>query len=135
MEYSPNKMNQILNNNNFNFKKKFGQNFIIDKNIIYMSTINNNGLEELKQTIKKLFKLENIETSDFTYVTSAKDVAILKDCLDSINDIKESLKNNLSIDILEIDIKNIWNLLGEIVGETYEDELIDYLFSHFCLGK
>lgn len=106
-----------------------------DNNIIYMSTINNKGLDELKEMIKKLFKLENIETSDFTYLTNSKDIAIIKDCIASINDIKESLKNNLSIDMIEIDIKNIWNRLGEIIGITYEDELIDYMFSHFCLGK
>ena len=106
-----------------------------DENIIKMSTLNNTGLDDLKEIIKKLFKLENIETSDFTYITNSKDIAILKDCLDSINDIKESLKHDISIDMIEIDIKNIWNKLGEIIGLTYEDELIDYMFSHFCLGK
>jgi tRNA modification GTPase len=106
-----------------------------DSNIIKMSTFNNEGLTELKDKIKELFNLENIETSDFTYLTNAKDIAILKDCLESIRDIRESLNNNVSIDMIEIDIKNIWNKLGEIIGVTYEDELIDYMFSHFCLGK
>ena len=106
-----------------------------DKNIIKMCTLNNEGINELKDKIKKLFNLENIETSDFTYLTNAKDIAILKDCLESIRDIRESLNNHVSIDMIEIDIKNIWNKLGEIIGVTYEDELIDYLFSHFCLGK
>ena len=106
-----------------------------DKNIIKMSTLNNEGINELKDKIKELFNLENIETSDFTYLTNAKDIAILKDCLESIRDIRESLNNNVSIDMIEIDIKNIWNKLGEIIGVTYEDELIDYMFSHFCLGK
>ena len=106
-----------------------------DNNIIKMSTLNNEGLTELKDKIKELFNLENIETSDFTYLTNAKDIAILKDCLESLRDIRESLDNNVSIDMIEIDIKNIWNKLGEIIGVTYEDELIDYMFSHFCLGK
>ena len=44
-------------------------------------------------------------------------------------------KNHMPIDMVEIDIKNIWNLLGEIIGESYEEELIDQLFSQFCLGK
>ena len=52
-----------------------------------------------------------------------------------INDIKKGLKDDLPIDMLEIDLKNIWKLLGSIIGETYEDELIDQLFSQFCLGK
>ena len=106
-----------------------------DDSIIKMSTLNQVGLDSLKERIKVLFNLENIETSDFTYLTNAKDIAILKECLDSIKDIKESLEHNISIDMVEIDIKNIWNKLGEILGLTYEDELIDYMFSHFCLGK
>ena len=106
-----------------------------DESIIKMSTLNSVGLDDLKERIKVLFNLENIETSDFTYLTNAKDIAILKDCLDSINDIKSSLDHNVTIDMIEIDIKNIWNKLGEILGLTYEDELIDYMFSHFCLGK
>ena len=59
-----------------------------DNNIIKMSTLNNEGLTELKDKIKELFNLENIETSDFTYLTNAKDIAILKDCLESIRDIR-----------------------------------------------
>ena len=107
---------------------------IFDK-YIEMSTINDSGIEELKEEIKKIFNLEKINTSDFTYLTNAKDIAIIKESLESINDIKNGLDNDLSIDMLEIDIKNIWNLLGQIIGETYENELIDYMFSHFCLGK
>ena len=49
--------------------------------------------------------------------------------------VKAGIKNNYPIDIVEIDIKRIWELLGEIIGETYQDELINQLFSQFCLGK
>ena len=45
------------------------------------------------------------------------------------------MNNNLPIDMVEIDIKEVWNKLGLIIGETYEDELINQLFSQFCLGK
>ena len=47
----------------------------------------------------------------------------------------ESFNSGIPIDILEIDIKEIWASLGKIIGETYEDELINQLFSQFCLGK
>ena len=43
--------------------------------------------------------------------------------------------NDVSLDMLEMDLKNIWNILGEIIGESYSEELIDQLFSQFCLGK
>ena len=126
--------NHIVIVNKIDLEKKLSLPFS-DSNIIEMSTINNIGIEELKKKIKELFNLEKIEKGDFTYLTNSNDIAIIKKSLDSIKDIKNGLKNNLEIDMLEIDIKNIWNLLGEIIGETYEDELIDYLFSHFCLGK
>ena len=48
---------------------------------------------------------------------------------------KEAIKNNFPIDMIEIDIKEMWNILGKIIGETYEEELINKLFSQFCLGK
>ena len=47
----------------------------------------------------------------------------------------KGLDNNMPIDMVEIDIKNMWSILGEIIGETYQDELINQLFSQFCLGK
>ena len=82
-----------------------------------------------------MFDLEQIETSDFTYLTNSKDIAILKKALKGIKDIQNNIIQNVPIDMLEIDIKEIWNLLGEITGDTYEDELIDNIFKNFCLGK
>ena len=103
--------------------------------IIKMSNLEKTGLEDLKNAIKKMFDLEQIETSDFTYLTNSKDIAILKKALKGIKDIQNSIIQNVPIDMLEIDIKEIWNLLGEITGDTYEDELIDNIFKNFCLGK
>lgn len=103
--------------------------------IISMSIENKTGLEELKEKIKEIFNLEQIETNDMTYLTSARSISLLKQALTSLEDIEHGLEQNLPMDILEIDLKNIWNKLGEIIGETYEEELIDQLFSQFCLGK
>ena len=104
-------------------------------NIIKMSLKSNIGIQELKDLIKKMYELEKIETGDFTYISNAKDVATLKECLNKIKDIKSGILNNMPIDIVEIDIKSLWNLLGTITGDSYQDELIDKLFSKFCLGK
>ena len=93
------------------------------------------GLDELKKEIKKIYNLDKIETNDVTYLTNARSISILKQCLPLIDSIKEGIKNNLPIDMVEIDIKEVWNKLGLIIGETYEDELINQLFSQFCLGK
>ena len=105
------------------------------KNIIYMSALNNEGTKELKEKIKELFNLEEIDSKNLNYVTNARELAKLNQALDSINEVYIGINNNVPIDLLEIDLKKAWELLGEIIGKTYSDELIDQLFSQFCLGK
>jgi len=55
--------------------------------------------------------------------------------MNKISDIENALLLDVPVDIIEIDLKAIWDLLGEIIGETYQDELLDQLFTQFCLGK
>ena len=76
-----------------------------------------------------------IETDDLTYLSDARSIALLEQSLNKIDDSITSIKNNEPIDMVELSLKESWNLLGEIIGETYTDELIDELFSRFCLGK
>ncbi len=103
--------------------------------VVSMSASQNIGIEDLKKAIKKLFALEKIETKDMTYLTSARSIALLKEALCSLKELEQGLQHGYPMDILEIDLKKIWNDLGQIIGETYEEELIDQLFSQFCLGK
>ena len=103
--------------------------------IIYMSTVENKGIEELRQEIKNLFHLEEIEQDDYTYLSSARSISLLKQCLQGVDSIQLGIKQNLPIDMIEIDLKFIWNLLGEIIRENYSEELINDMFSKFCLGK
>ncbi len=105
------------------------------KNIIYMNTIDKQGLKELKEKIKELYKLDIINTNEMTYITNTKSLSLLKKSLKEIENIETGLENDIPIDLLEIDLKQIWNNLGEITGETFQDELINQLFSQFCLGK
>ena len=71
----------------------------------------------------------------FNYLSNANQVAMLEESLRYLDDVEKGIKDNLPIDMIEIDIKNIWNKLGEIIGETYSEELLDQLFSKFCVGK
>ena len=103
--------------------------------VVSMSALEQKGIEELKEQMKKIFSLEKIETKDMTYLTSARSIALLRQALQSLEDLEQGLKAGYPMDILEIDLKKIWNDLGQIIGETYEEELIDQLFSQFCLGK
>ncbi len=103
-------------------------------NPIYISIKDDKNIDEIKDRIKELFNLEKIETGDLTYLTSARSKAILRQVLDSVSDVREGI-DNYPIDIVEIDLKKIWNLLGDIIGENYSEELLDELFSRFCVGK
>ena len=103
--------------------------------MIEISIKDNKGIEELKEKIIELFNINEIETKDPTYLNNSRSISILKRCLNKVEDIEESLKNNMPIDMIEMDIKSIWEELGTINGSTYEEELLDEMFKRFCLGK
>ena len=104
-------------------------------NIIYMSIKKKQGIKELKNLILKMFNLDKLDQDDLNYITNAKSLAVLKECLKIIGEIEESIKQQIPLDLIEIDLKTILDKLGEIIGATYEDELINNLFSKFCVGK
>ena len=103
--------------------------------IIELSIIENKGIDSLKDKIVELFNLNELETKDPTYLSNSRSISILKRCLNRVKDIEKALKENMPIDMIELDIKSIWEELGTINGSTYEEELLDEMFSRFCLGK
>lgn len=107
----------------------------IKKDIVVINTVDIDGINPLKEKIKNMFKLEEINQGDCTYLSNARQISLAKEAYNSIEDIELGLQNNVPTDLIEIDIKHIWELLGQIIGETYSDELIDQLFTQFCLGK
>ena len=104
------------------------------KDTIKISIKDNQGIEQIKNKITELFNLELIETKDLTYLSNARSIALLKKSLSKIEECLENIQV-YPIDIIEMDLKESWNILGEIIGATYTDELIDEIFSRFCLGK
>ena len=104
------------------------------QNIIKMSLNTKEGLEELKNKISEMFNLEQIETSDLNYITNKEQISKLKISLELAKEVLAKV-NKIPVDMLEIDIRAIWNCLGEILGENYDEELLDELFSRFCVGK
>ena len=144
----------VLNNNETitNYEKELMQLVSEDKKIIFVNksdlenkitikddyvlgnTIDKNGLDSLKNAIINKLNLNNI-SKDITYMSNVRQIDLMKKALNSIDTAIKNLENNLLVSIVEIDIKNAWNYLGEIIGDVYQDELIDTLFSNFCLGK
>ena len=106
----------------------------INEDIVKVSLINNNA-DKIKEKIIELFNLEELETADLTYLTNARSISLLKQSNNHINNAIKSIDNEEPIDIVELELKQAWDKLGEIIGETYTDELLDELFSRFCLGK
>ena len=92
-------------------------------------------IENDTKEIIKLFNLGQIESDDLTYLTDARSISLLKKSLEYIDESIKSIDNNEPIEIVELGIKQSWETLGEIIGETYKEELLDELFSRFCLGK
>ena len=106
----------------------------IKEEVLKVSLLNNDASIILDK-IKELFNLEKLETSDLTYLSNARSISLLKKSLNNISNAIDNINNNDPIDIVELELKNAWSTLGEIIGETYTDELLDELFSRFCLGK
>ena len=102
---------------------------------IEMSIVNDKGIDELRSRIVEMFNLEQLDSNDYTYLSSARSISLLNKAINSLNSVKEGINNKMPVDMVEIDLKQVWSILGEIIGETYSDELIDQLFSQFCLGK
>lgn len=122
------------------FVNKSDMNINIDKNmlkdfdVIIGNTKKENGLDALKERIVKLFNIDELEQSDYTFLSNARDISLIKKSSEILNNIPLNI-NTLPIDIFIIDLRKIYDLLGELIGETYKDDLLDEMFSKFCLGK
>ena len=132
LEYTKEKK-RIIVINKIDLENKLDKS-ILD-NYIEISAKENIGIEKIKDEIKRLFNLGELEASDLTYMSNARSISLLGKSLNNINDAISEINNNSPIDIVEFHLKDAWNNLGEIIGETYTDELLDELFSRFCLGK
>ena len=115
-------------------KKDLDNKLRIDLDHVSISA-ENNDIEELIEKINELFKLDEINEGDMTYISNAREISLLKKAKKASNNLVEALDNDIPIDMLEIDIKNIIDYLGEVTGDSYDNELIDKIFSRFCLGK
>ena len=107
----------------------------LNEEYIIGNTIDLNGLSKLKEAIISKLQLDDILNKDMTYMSNVRQIDLLKKALFAIEKSITNLEAGMPVDIVEIDITNAWNLLGEITGDTYQDELITTLFSNFCLGK
>lgn len=106
-----------------------------DLPLITVSLKEEQGIEQLEEAIERLFHLGKVEASDVTYVSNVRHIHLLEKSLDSVNEAIQGIDAGVPLDMVEIDLKNAWQSLGEIIGEAVAEDLIDQIFSQFCLGK
>lgn len=132
LEKTKNKKRIIVINKK-DLESKIDFNIFKDEKIIKISALED--VEELKKEISDIFKLDELNNKDFTYLSNSRQISLVKKAVNRAEELEHSLKEDVPIDILEIDIKEICEILNEIIGESYDDKLVDTLFSNFCLGK
>jgi tRNA modification GTPase len=106
-----------------------------DRPVISTSLIEEQGVDELEKAIANTFFEGEIDAGDMTYVSNIRHIQLLKAAKQALEDAMEGIELDMPLDIVQIDVTRTWELLGEIIGESASDELIDQLFSQFCLGK
>ena len=107
----------------------------ISREIIWGNTVDINGLDSLKNAIKNKLNLDSIVNKDMSYLSNIRQIDLVNKANSAIENAYSSLKNDMPIDMIEIDLRSAWEYLGEIIGDSYQDELVDNIFSNFCLGK
>ena len=105
------------------------------KKVITTSLLKEEGIDELEEAIASMFFAGEIEGGDLTYVSNSRHIALLHQALQAVEDALAATEAGMPVDIVQIDLTRSWELLGEIIGENVHEDLINQLFSQFCLGK
>jgi tRNA modification GTPase len=103
--------------------------------VVLMSVKENEGLDRLGEAIGNLFFGGKLETNDITYVSNVRHIHLLSKAKRSLEEAQDAADQFVPIDMIQIDIRSAWENLGELVGDSVGESLIDQIFSQFCLGK
>ena len=105
------------------------------ENKVIISTNDMYKIEEVKKSILKLIEVEKITNKDITYLSNARQIEKLNLAKNELLEAMKEIEENAFIDFVDIHLRAAWMYLGEIIGETSSESLLDELFSKFCLGK
>ena len=126
----------LLNKNDLEVltSKKIVEKYV-DKSIISVSAKENVGIDELVDKVKELFFKGEVLFNDEVYITNIRQKNLLKNSLDSLELVINSINDGMPEDFYSIDLMNAYQSLGLIIGESVEDDLVEEIFSKFCMGK
>ncbi|MBU5676299.1 tRNA uridine-5-carboxymethylaminomethyl(34) synthesis GTPase MnmE [Alkaliphilus sp. MSJ-5] len=105
------------------------------KKIIKVSLVEEKGLEEIEDALVEMVYQGQVRAKDSLLVTNIRHKNALERALESIKDSTKAIKQQLPLDFVEVDIKNTWEALGEITGDSVGEDLLDHIFKNFCIGK
>lgn len=108
---------------------------IANDSIVSTSMMTQAGMDELQDKIAELFFSGQTGERDATYVSNTRHIALLEEAEDALSEVLNGIALDMPVDLVQIDMRRAWDLLGEITGDSVQDELITKLFSQFCLGK
>ncbi|MGK9253154.1 tRNA uridine-5-carboxymethylaminomethyl(34) synthesis GTPase MnmE [Paenibacillus sp. P22] len=106
-----------------------------ESRIVMMSVLQEEGLEALEEAIRELFFEGQLESADLTYVSNVRHISLLNKASQALSEAVAATEDGIPIDMVQLDVRSAWELLGEIIGDTAGESLIDQIFSQFCLGK
>lgn len=106
-----------------------------DSPIFAISVLAQDGLEQLEQAISELFFAGQMNQNDASYLSNSRHIALLEQAQMALQEVQSGIQAQMPVDLVQMDLTRCWDLLGEIIGESVQDELITQLFSQFCLGK
>ena len=107
----------------------------LDKKMIAVSAKEQTGIEELEETIREMFFTGEVTFNDEVYITNIRHKTALQEALNSLNLVVQSILDGMPEDFYSIDLMNAYEELGSIIGEAVEDDLVNEIFSKFCMGK
>lgn len=119
-----NDLESVLKKSDFNFR-----------NVVSCNTTTIEGLNELKDKIKSMYYNAELDEENTLLFSNVRQISLAKEALQSLESAKHGLDVALPIDLVSIDLQNAYEALGQITGESYDDELLDTLFANFCVGK
>lgn len=108
---------------------------IEDTPIVTLSLKHEEGIEDLEEAVARQFLGGKITSPDMSYVSNARHIQLLEQAKNQVNEVIMGIESGLPLDLVEIDLKNAWQSLGEVIGDAVAEDLIDQIFSQFCLGK
>lgn len=107
----------------------------LNAKVISISAKNHTGIQELENTIKEMFFHGEVSMNDEVYITNIRQKTSLQEALDSLHLVMQSIDDGMPEDFYSIDLMNAYEELGKIIGEAVEDDLVNEIFSKFCMGK